>query len=290
MRQRYLYFTFFLSTIFLLGCEVINPDEGIPVIIKIDKIRFDSNPLQGTDSVPIQDVWVYLDGEIRGAYELPASIPLLMDGSHKIELMPGIILNGIAGTRSISPFFTTTVVTADFSPGQTYSYAPTSFYKSEVKLPWNNRGEEDFEIGGVSFDTLPQSSAGMSRSQEEVFEGNFSGCISMNSTENYFVAQSNTEFVLPKNGSGVVLEMHIKNPNAALVVGMYITLNDGTVISVDHLTINSGAEWRKLYINFTEMVSYYTNAKNYRLTLKSGLPSGQVSAKIYIDNIKLVHF
>jgi len=61
------------------------------------------------------------------------------------------------------------------------------------------------------------------------------------------------------------------------------------VKDVPHITINPSADWKKLYINFTELVSYYNNAVGYRVYFKVDLGENE-SSVVYLDNIKIMHF
>jgi len=273
----------------LFSCETINPDEDVPATIEIAKISFDAKPLEGTDSAYIADAWVYLDGEIIGAFEMPASFPVLATGNHLLEVRPGIILNGISSTRTIYPFYKTYTQEIELVAGQPITIKPTSSYLAETIFPWNSRGEEDFEEGGISIDSVVGSTVKITKSSEEVYQGGASGKIALNENHTYFIGQSSNTFTLPKANSAVVMELNIKNQNAGLEVGMYVNLAGSTVVEVPHMTITTSEKWKKLYINFTELVSYYTEAESYRVFFRANIGTGD-STNIYLDNIKILHF
>jgi hypothetical protein len=85
------------------------------------------------------------------------------------------------------------------------------------------------------------------------------------------------------------MEMNIKNPTAPLSIGMYVSLSSGQVKEVHHLTINQGPDWKKIYVNFTELVSYYNDAIGYRVFFKADLGTN-TNSTIFLDNIKIMHF
>jgi len=91
---------FFLG-IGLLSCEKFEGDQTIPAYLFVDTIFLESNPLleEGFLTHNYTDVWVYVDDQIIGAFELPATIPILAQGKHKLSLFAGVIYNGISGTR-----------------------------------------------------------------------------------------------------------------------------------------------------------------------------------------------
>src|SRR6266481_1051492 len=83
------------------SCNIINPAEPIPSYLQVDNITLHTDlSTQGSSSSKISDVWVTVDGLVQGIYELPAKFPLLFDGSHRVQLKGGIILNGISDTRA----------------------------------------------------------------------------------------------------------------------------------------------------------------------------------------------
>lgn len=287
MRNFYILFT--IGILFLCSCEIINPDEGIPAKLAVDNVFFNSEVQQGTDSAEISDIWIYVDNDLIGAFEIPFKAPILATGNHNVKLRPGVILNGIAATRSINPFYTSVYKTIDFIPGEFTTINPKFEYVTGVKFPWNAKGEEDFEAGGISIDSIAGTSAKIFKSNAEVYQGDYSGEISLDQGHKTFRAKSSNSFVLPKGGAYVIMEMNIKNQETPLYIGMYVLLPGNTVKDASHLMIKSGQNWKKLYINFTELVSYYPNAISYNVSFKADLGSLD-SAKIFLDNIKIMHF
>ena len=286
--MKYFYFLIFILILFP-SCEVINPDEDVPSSINISSFDFEAGIGEGSSLAQITDSWVYVSGNLIGAFEMPTTIPVLTSGIQTIEIRPGVLLNGIAGTRTINPFFTTYKVDHDFVVGKTEVITPKSSYVDGVIFPWNNRGEEDFEEGGISIDSIPGSSTKIYKSTDDVFEGQYSGKIVLDVQHKNYKGQSKKVFDLPKSGAYVVMEINVKNIASPLNIGMYVNLNTGQVKDVPHITINPSADWKKLYINFTELVSYYNNAVGYRVYFKVDLGKNE-SSVVYLDNIKIMHF
>ena len=40
-----------------------------------------------------------MDDQLIGAFELPATVPILQNGKHRVSMYAGVIYNGISGTR-----------------------------------------------------------------------------------------------------------------------------------------------------------------------------------------------
>ena len=76
---------------FISSCRLIDQPEKIPSFIHIEDIVFSiSNSLEGSQSEKITDAWVYVDGNLEGVYELPATLPLHYEGNHNVTIYPGI--------------------------------------------------------------------------------------------------------------------------------------------------------------------------------------------------------
>src|SRR5689334_23258519 len=103
--QKYVYLP--AALLLMAYCNLINPDEPVPVVVACDTIGFHvTNASQGTNSSSITDMWLFVDGNLLGAFELPAHIPVLAEGSHTLTIRPGILINGIKGSRGPYPFYT----------------------------------------------------------------------------------------------------------------------------------------------------------------------------------------
>src|SRR5438067_12211826 len=97
-----------MAIMLFTSCEIINPSEDIPSYLHVESFSVTTNnETQGSNSSKITDVWVTVDGKALGTYELPATLPVLATGSHDVILSPGILINGIAATRTAYPFYTT---------------------------------------------------------------------------------------------------------------------------------------------------------------------------------------
>lgn len=279
-----------LFVLALSSCEVINPDEDIPAFITIDHIDVNAHSGQGTDSADISDAWIYINDGLIGSFQMPAQIPILHQGSQRLEVRSGVILNGIASSRTINPFYEYQSQTIDLIPDSIISINVSTTYNPLVKFVWNSLGQEGFEEGGISIDSVAGSKVKIEKTSTEVFEGGFSGQIHLDKDHNIYIGQSTDKFNLPKGGKAVVMEIHCKNTSNHFVIGMFVEAVGGNITIVNHLVVNPGPEWKKLYVNFTELVSNYPQANNFRVFFTSELEATNTTADIYMDNIKLMHF
>ena len=289
MVQKYTLLLFILILLFS-SCEVINPDEKVPAFIHIDKISVDAHIGQGTDSADIADAWIYINSEYIGAYQLPATIPILKEGTQDIEIRSGVIINGIASTRTINPFYLYQTKTVNLIPDSIIPLSVKTEYNPSVKFVWNSLGQEGFEEGGITIDSAKGSTSKIFKTNTEVYEGGFSGQIHLDKDHKIYIGQSTEKFHLPTGGKAVVLEIHCKNVSNHFVIGMFVEEQGGNIRIVNHLVVNPGSKWKKLYVNFTELVSHYPQAKSFRVFFTSELESTNKEADIFLDNIKLMHF
>ncbi len=298
--MRFLYFKlinfrlliFFGLIIFISSCEDFDGDQTIPAYIQVDKFILDKNPnlAEGSLSQKITDVWVYIDDELIGAFELPAKFPVLKKGKHKITLAPGIKMNGMSGTRVVYPFYKKVEITdSNLAEGKILHLDSTTthtIYSDNAKFSW----KEDFEDGGVSIQKRNGSDTTLFATSlsGNVFEGFSSGMIFLNEIQNFYEVETIDKFVLPKNGSPVFLEMNYKTNNP-IRVGL-LSYYSSKIVQTATVVLNPTNEWKKIYINFTPDISDSYSALDYKVFFGEYKSSTNTTATILFDNIKLVHW
>lgn len=284
----YCYVILGFCLIALSSCEVINPDEGIPSYIQIDTIIFSTNYLEeGTASHKITDAWVYVDDELVGTYELPATVPVLKSGSHKITVNAGIKMNGIAATRIPYPFYRPYEVTTELFADSIIKLEPEVEYYTSTNFVWM----EDFESPGYTLEVTSLSDTNLNRisGTADVFEGNSSGLFAMlNPPHILFECKTINEYVLPKGGTPVFLELNYKCNNT-FRIGIFANEAGLSTQVPQTILINKSENWNKIYVNLTNEVSLFVNAVNYNVYFGVIPDEGVPEPMVYIDNIKLIY-
>lgn len=278
----------------LTACQK-SSDLDIPSYISIDSISVNVNTEQGTASNKIVDAWVYAGNDLEGAFELPASFPVLKAGTTRLNIQPGIKLNGIAETRVPYPFYDTISLNVTLNRQNEVQLGHISTrYKSNTKFGWI----EDFEDPYLSIDTTAKSTLKIGRVGEPSLvssfpgEGNsYAGKISISSDDDYFECISHESYTfsqtLPEEQSYVFLELNYKS-NCPLTVGLFIY---GAELSQQPVVVvNASEKWNKIYINFTPTISFNTDASKFRVYFSARKQENGPDAEIFIDNIKLLHF
>jgi hypothetical protein len=271
----------------LISCNLINPSETIPALIKIDTVKVRvTNFDQGSASHMISNVWLSVNGINLGVYEMPALIPSLESGKQWIYIRPGIKLNGISASRVAYPFFEPYEL-KDFNlePGITTTITPTTTYKKECKFPWM----EDFEDAGVSFNYPAYSDTTFRNQTDSVKEGRFSGAIYLDKNNKFFEATSSTDFVLPTTGTMILWEFDYKS-NTSIEAGVYVIEDEAAVWS-SLVMIRPSPVWKRIYLDVHSTVAYENSADMFRMGFRAAWDStGKATQGIIIDNLKLIHF
>ncbi len=288
-----IFFTLLILTITLTsGCEKKNDANLIPSYLQIDQIELNTSFDQGTSSEKITDAWVYIDETLIGAFELPATVPILKEGTQHITIRPGIKINGIANTRSIYPYYSDIERNITLVKDSIIKFSDVvTGYKSNVTFPWL----EDFDFSGVTLDTTSKSTVDIEKINDPdlIFHqpgenNNFSAFIRLPADSSIFEAVSTQKYSFPGNGTAIFLEMNFKT-NHNLVVGVFYSLS-GFRVQRPLLILNKTEDWNKIYVNLTVPKYENPSATEFQIFMGTEKEDGTEEALIYLDNIKLVHF
>ena len=146
-----------LLSICIIGCDIINPTEPIPSVIKLERFDLQTQAGQGSDQNKITEVWVYAGSNFLGIFSPPVEIPFLADSNQTLfTFHPGIRNNGLASDPVIYPLYTTYEIRLTTTPGSYSQVNPVTRYKPHAVVSLN----ADFETGNEFIDnrdTIPAS-------------------------------------------------------------------------------------------------------------------------------------
>ncbi|MCR5014264.1 MAG: hypothetical protein K6A28_05770 [Bacteroidales bacterium] len=291
-----------LLAFFFPSCKDFEGPQTVPSYLRIDTVRVNCDYYTyGANTHSITDVWVYIDDDIIGAYELPAVIPVLQEGPHKVTLRPGIKVNGIAQTRAEYQFLRPVeYASLDLTRDSVITLNPVfTYYPNGDNL--HMRWIEDFDGGFVSLESVSTSDVGCTRvngpkawHDPEGIYSSYSGCFVLTSdTMNFKVANSEQFTDLPTTGSACMLEMDYKCSDTCLV-GLYY--KDGSVYEYPIYRVNPTCEsgtdpdqWKKLYINIGPYLVDNENASYFKLYFSSWSLRNPGTQYFYFDNLKLIY-
>ena len=278
---------------FLQGCYKFSGEQTVPAYIQIDNILLNTNySEEGTNSISITDVWVYVDDGLIGVFELPALFPVLAEGQHKLEIRPGIKINGISSTRVPYPFYKPIVYEKrEFIPELTDSLKTiTTTYYSGIVFQWM----EDFEQPAASFEELDISDTVIKRTSPTnnpiaflSTNSHYSGVINLVEEFPQYGGVSFNSFEMPEApGAIVILELNFKTNNL-FTVGLLMRINN-SFTEIPLVILGHTDEWKKIYINLGPNISLNPTASDYKIIFRAGLESDVTEAEILLDNIKIV--
>ena len=182
----------------------------------------------------------------------------------------------------------------DFQPNQSVTLNPVTSYLPDTRFAFI----ENFEGPEHIFRSLRIGGPGqaMQRSTEGPFEGLASGLIVLDSANAVAEIATLPAFRDLNQGSPFVyLEMDYKS-DIPVFVGLIGFEAGGppTGISLFEAGFLPKDEWTKIYFNFSQLI-FTSRFEAYQVALQAAIPTqnGTPSlntARVWIDNVKLVHF
>jgi hypothetical protein len=300
MKQNYfISFSALIVLFSLLGsCNLYNPAEPVPSFIHIERITLSTDHIlgEGSDSHKITDAWVYVDGQLIGAFELPVTFPVLFEGTHEVIVKAGIKVNGISATRAPYPFYEAFRQSVTLTKGTITTMSPNVQYTSGIDWTGDNIWMENFDGTGMTLirsaagsdTTLIQKIIASGSTDPDVFEGTGAGIAYVDANNTKFEYMSSRSFVLPKGDAPVFLELNYKC-NYTFVVGVFSHGPSGTY-QTRILNVNASDTWNKIYIYLSPVIRASGNATDY--TMFFGMLNNTQQNGLYLglDNIKLIHY
>ena len=283
-----IFFPILLLIFFGMSCKKM---ESEPVSwMRIDSVQFVPTPANnlGTGKHDFKDIWVYLNDNLQGTYELPAKFPIIHEGVSDFVFIPGISMNGFSGQRPIYTVVEPLRLQLNLSLGDTIKLNPVFRYDTTAVVPFN----EGFEQGSMAMTktTYSHSDFMLVNSPSIAFEGNGCGYMELSAGENsYAEAMSIDAYTLPKNGTPVYFEMHYKC-NTPFIFRLKGLSSDGFGYDFDIGGINSSdMKWKKIYFAITPDIVKFALGNKFHIMLKIPRMTDIPSQELYVDNLKLIY-
>lgn len=274
----YLGFLAFFSLLFTRCVQ----ENDVPAYITIPSFSFTTTTGQGTSAQKISDVWVYVDGQSLGAYQIPAHFPFVDVGKHEFLLFAGIRNNGIRSNPVIFSPAKTFSTTLDLKSGDDVTIRPTTTYIDGVKI-WFN---EDFERTNYFTVNRDNNAATGFSTIPDGFEGR-GAVITLTKANPIIEKAASVKAQLPDNAQTTLIELHYKTA-APLAVGIigYSTANPNGDVSYK-IVLSPNSTWNKTYIDVTQEAKNL-KSKDFQVVFRSELPDSLSQAIVLIDNVKLI--
>jgi len=269
-----------LALLLLSACD---KPEPVPSWVMVEDYSVAIVPGQGTAAHQLTEVYAYTQNRFLGVYPIPGRIPILEEGPTTLDLFPGIRANGIKATPDIYPFLGRHRSSLNLIPDSRDTIRPVFTYDPLARI----RFVEDFENGNIFFN---QVLAGKAMTVvPEAFEGNGAGLIVVDTFDRIFEVASPVYADITQNGTPVYLEIHYRN-EAPFLIG--IMGEDSGIPGRKEYAVGLWPRetWNKVYISLTDLVNL-SGWQNIQILIRAALPldPNVPEARIWIDNIKLVH-
>jgi len=267
-----------------MSCQKWDKEEAIPSYIRIVNANISTNySTQGSNSCKIADIWVNIDGNRQGTYEIPTLFPVLATGKHNITLRAGIKVNGISASRIIYPFYNVLNIDTILPEGNILTLSPIFTYKTETVFGW----KEDFQGNGFSLDRDAESDTLLYTISDSV--GNKVGKFSIDAIRQRFYYKSADAFTLPKNGTAIFLEFDYRC-NHPFSVGLIINKLQSSIVTPVLILNPHPNTFNHIYVDFSYIVNQNVDAIDFNVIFQCNIQEGYTQGDIEIDNIKLLHF
>lgn len=309
LQKNNIFYLGFLCLITLYSCELINPEEKIPVVLEIEKVLVESMVNEeGTNLHAIEDVWVFINPEgeegsdLLGVFPLPAKIPVLEEGMTEISIQAGVKLNNQNANRSIYPLLKSERKIFDLKSGETIQWNPTLSYKSPAQIRFDFIN--DFELSNDFVSLSDSIDLELTTDEELVFEGNRSLTLQLDTANTGFIIATISSFPVQRNRNNIdeelpigdrntYMEMHYKN-DATLFVSIFVNRDP---LPTNILRLGAKTEWSKIYIPLKDILATAnaTSDENnidepfISLAFEGFKPDSLSTARFSWDNIKIVH-
>lgn len=286
MKKR-IFYLFLPVWIAIAGCD---KPEATPAYLRIEP--FVVNEKGGASWQKFTDGWLYVNNEFLGAYTLPATVPVLAEGESDIILFPGVKENGIEFTPNLYLFMDRYETTVNLTPPAVTTIQPETEYDSNIVIPWGERGDFD---GSSELQFENRDSDAATAYELTAQDAFFGKSIRMQvDTAHPTIEIASEKVTLPSDGQEVWLELHHKNDMPFTLV--LLSSNPvSTEIAQNVYFFNDSEDWNKIYINLTEFLATVLQ-NDHRLFFRVSLPKdeqnkySQLTGKVMLDNIRLVHF
>lgn len=266
-----------------VGCETTDLS---PAFVYIPDISVQVGDGQGSGNDNISYAFIYLNDQDLGAFPLPASIPILEEGSANLKVFAGVAQNGLNDIQKIYPFFSYYNQTVALSPLDTLPIAPILVYNNVIFALIN-----DFENSNNFETTSGSAPMNITENPAEVFEGNRVGKAHLNTTNDSLFIRNISLFSLPASPKETWVEMDYKF-DVPVEVWLEGTNALGGTTQTKIVTLLPKTNWRKTYVSLTEKLSVMKtldNYHNFKLVYIATLGTELTEAFCYFDNIKILH-
>src|SRR5574344_695130 len=284
-----------LISCLLMSCEKNGNLVPAFIIINKEDITLQSHLFAGITAQDFSDVWVTVNGNSLGCWELPARIPVLETGTCNVIVNVGIKMNGVTSSRPVYPFVNSYKISSiNIQPNDEIHLKPVFTYYSDISFPVH----ENFENAGVVFVPGADSQTDVITKVTDpnlIYKNLWdpsdvnvnSGLIELKDTAEYFEIET-SELDLGTTNYYTFCELNFKTDG---VIGVsLVAINSSGVQTSNPIAMYNASpnEWKKAYVNLTQALIRNYTASSFKIQIIGYKEDGATVSKFYLDNIKLI--
>jgi len=280
--------TLLVTVTICIALSACKKGDSVPSYIVIPEVTLAATSEEGGSTSKITDVWVSVNDRSMGVWEVPAKVPILASGPNTISVTPAIKRNGSFDDRLRYPFYTTWNGTVDLVPEASIELVPVVAYEEAANF-WVESFDEavsDFAVSEDSDTTLLLYTA--VEHPEITLDGTSCSGFVLEPARDRISLYTDQGFAGAAGPSFVELDY---STDIDLTLGVTF-IQDGVsratpwAVLVPTTSVG-GLRWNKAYIEVSSFIGE-GSISDRELYFTAALPSGQSSAHVYLDNIKLV--
>ena len=273
--------------ILALFASACTKGDKVPSYIEIPSVRTTTTAIQGAPTSRITDVWVSVNDELLGVWELPARVPALYEGPAEVRIVPAIKRNGMYDDRLRYPFLSPFIANVDLVKNAAARVDPVVEHINGTEF-WI----ESFDDPGVRLNVSSASDTTLLRftpaeHPESVLDDSPCGGFVLDQEHRYIRVYTDEDFEV--YGGPVFLELDYR-ADIRFTVGVLFVLS-GSAQATPYVYVAPtgsapGALWNKIYIDLSPV--FNTAISQRDIYIEATLPDGLSSATVLFDNIKLL--
>lgn len=274
-----------LLGLLLFSCSAYQYKDLSPAYINLDRVEVISSNGQKL-SHNIREIWLFIDDQYAGTFNIPSHIPVLEPGRHRAVFYPGIRNYGISSNPEIYTLMNDFGSDVEITGGTTLTIVPKFSYKSNLI----NYIQEGFESSSVFIHDLDSFKTNtIIRSNLNARDGLYSGVGSLDQGNPVIETSTGDISISAAAKKSANVELDVLS-DIALQMGLIASQGAG-IVKIYFLTINPSPVWKKIYIPIAQIIqnnTELTEANSLRLVLKSELKAPANAGYFFIDNVRLI--
>jgi len=277
------------SVIGLSACNLINPKEQIPTYLHLEPFTF-SNPdsnFTGSNTHDIPSAWVYVDDIPAGTFDLPCTVPVIMNKTGKVKIVPAVVNQGIKSYVIQYPFYQFDTTTLLYNPGKIQYYSPKTNYSKDLTST-SFKLKINFEEGLLFRNLSGDTTLLIEKDPSKVRSGSASGAVYLKSPLRWSESISTNYFEWTQNAC--YLEFDYKG-TLPFQIGLQAEDMEGEIYGEYLAGFYPKQSWGKIYIDISPFLKANKTYTKFFIKVRSTLEEFDgkyTDGYVLLDNIKVI--